>query len=222
MKDMIDLTYDIEESMSVFNAYWHPKIQITQMGKHDSEGRETRKLILGTHSGTHIDAPSHFVKEGTTIDQIQLSRLIGPITIVDFSELKDNQMVNLEMIKKVQLSDNILFKFGWGKHWKKDYFFQKCPFLSKEAAEYLVSKKVKLIATDTPSLDDPRTKLQGNMLGSVDDSPIHKILLGNGIVLVEYIANLDQLSDLQGWNILALPIKVKGGDGAPARVCLYR
>ncbi len=222
MKEIIDLTYNIEPGMTTFNAYWHPAVSIEQLGKHESEGRESRKITLGTHCGTHVDAPSHFVRKGRTIDQVPLSDLMGPITIIDFSHLGKNGVVAKKMLEKVKLTKRVLFKFGWGVNWKTINFYKDYPFLSLEAAEYLVQKGVELIATDTPSLDDSRIKLQGSVLGSEDDSPVHKIILRNNLVLVEYIANLDKVKDLNGWNIIVMPLRVKGGDGAPARVCLCR
>ena len=91
------------------------------------------------------------------------------------------------------------------------------PFFTKEAAEFLVSSNVELIAYDSPSPDDSRTKL-----GSDEDSLIHKIFLTNDIILVEYLANLDQVKDLQGWNISVNPLKIKSADGSPARVFLFK
>lgn len=222
MKEIIDLTYDIEPGMTTFNAYWHPAVSIEQLGKLGSEGRESRKITLGTHCGTHVDASSHFVRKGRTIDQVPLANLIGPITIIDFSHLGKNGVVTKEMLEKVKLTKRIMFKFGWGVNWKTNHFYKDYPFLSLEAAEYLIKKGVELIATDTPSLDDSRIKLQGSVLGSEEDSPVHKIILRNNLVLVEYIANLDKVNDFDGWNIIVMPIRVKGGDGAPARACLCR
>ncbi len=222
MKEIIDLTYDIEEGMTTFNAYWHPAVRIDQLGKHNSEGRESRKLILGTHCGTHVDAPSHFVQNGRTIDKIPLHKLMGSITIFDFSHLGKNEVVTREMLEKVNITPLIMFKFGWGVNWKTDHFYRDYPFLSLDAAKYLVERGVQLIATDTPSLDDSRIKLQGRMLGSEEDSPVHKIILRNNLVLVEYIAHLDQVKDINDWNIIVMPIRIKEGDGAPARVCIWK
>ncbi len=222
MNEIIDLTYVIEEGMTTFNAYWHPTVRINRLGKHDTEGRESRELTLGTHCGTHVDAPSHFIRHGRTIDQIPLKELMGSVTILDYTNLGKNGIVTKGMLEKVNFTPRVLFKFGWGLHWKTDNFYRDYPFLSIEAAEYLVQKGVTLIATDTPSLDDSRIVLHGNVLGSEQDSPVHKIILQNKIILVEYIANLDKVTDFNGWSILVFPIKVKDGDGAPARVCLYR
>ena len=91
------------------------------------------------------------------------------------------------------------------------------PYFTKDAAEFLVSKNVELVAYDIPSPDDSHTKL-----GSEFDSQIHKIFLENGIILAEYLANLDKLSTYEGWSIVVLPLKIKNGDGSPARIFLYK
>lgn len=222
MREIIDLTYNIKEGMTTFGAPWHPPVEITQLGRHGFEGRETRKFTLGTHTGTHIDAPLHFVYGGKSIDSLPLKKLVGKVTIIDYSDLGKNEGVTMEMLENVSVSERMLFKFGWGKYWGNKKFYKDYPFFSKEAAEYLISNNVEMVAMDTPSPDDSRIKLSGEALGTEIDSPIHKIFLSNGVVLVEYIANLDKIFDYEGWNIVALPLKIEGADGSPARICIYR
>ena len=222
MSIIVDLTYNIEEGMTTFNAPWHPPVSITQLGRHGFEGRETRKVAFGTHTGTHIDAPLHFINGGKSIEKIPLDKLIGEVTIVDFSHLRDNEAVTKKMLRDITITKRMLFKFGWGKCWNTKKFYQDYPFFSKEAAEYLVSQNVELIAMDTPSPDDSRINLREDVLGGDKDSPIHKIFLSNEVTLVEYVANLDKVNDYNGWNIIALPLRIKGADGSPARVCIYK
>ena len=222
MNEIIDLTYDLEEGMITFKASWHPHVSITQLGRHHFEGRETREITFGTHTGTHVDAPLHFVNGGKSIEKIPLDKLMGKVTIVDFSSLEDNQAVTKDMLTDIPITKRMLFKFGWGKCWNTKKFYQNYPFFSKEAAEYLVFRNVELIAMDTPSPDDSRIELSGEVLGSDKDSPIHKIFLSNEVILVEYVANLDKVNDYNGWNIIAMPLRIKGADGSPARVCIYK
>jgi len=222
MNKIIDLTYDLEEGMTSFNAPWHPHFEITQLGRHGFEGRETRKITLGTHTGTHMDAPLHFVKGGKSLEKIPLDKLIGKVTIVDFSYLKEDESVTKEMLSSVNITERMLFNFGWGKYWGDKKFYSGYPFFTKDAAEYLVSKGVKLVGMDIPSPDDSRIDLSGNVLGSDRDSPIHKIFLSNEVILVEYIANLDKVKGNDNWKIIVMPLKIKGADGSPVRVCIYK
>jgi len=214
---IIDLTHPIEEGMITFGAHWHPVVSIKQLGRINMEGRESREITFGTHTGTHVDAPLHFIDNGTSIDKIPLDNLIGPIQVIDFSHLKENDSVTKEMLMKINITERMLFKFGWSKYWNQKKFYHEYPHFTKDAAEFLVSKNVKLLAYDTPSPDDSRTAL-----GSERDSEIHKIFLKNSIILVEYLANLDKITDYVDWNIVVAPLKIRGADGSPARVFIYK
>ena len=222
MERIVDLTYSLKEGMLTFGAYWHPAVSIKPLGRIESEGRVTHSLSFGTHTGTHIDAPLHFVKQGTDVSNIPLDLLIGPVTIADFSGLKENQKITAEMLQNINISQRMIFKFGWGRHWNTQKFYRGYPFFSAQAAEYLIAQKVSLIAMDTPSPDDSRIELKPGVIGTEVDSPMHKMFLKNGVFLVEYLANLDDVGDYEGWNIVVMPLKIKNADGAPARVCIYR
>ncbi len=215
--EFIDLSYPIQEGMLTFDAHWHPKVRIEQLGRIEKEGRESRKITLGTHTGTHVDAPLHFIKNGKSVDMIPLERLNGPVSILDFSNMDEKKSVSKDMLLDKKISSRILFKFSWGKNWGTQKFYQNYPFFTKEASEFLISKKVKLIAYDAPSPDDSNIEL-----GSERDSEIHKLFLGNDIILVEYLANLELITDYNDWNISVNPLKITGADGSPARVFLYR
>jgi arylformamidase len=212
---IIDLTYNLETKMITYDAPWHPPFLIEQLASIDKEGRETRKVSFGTHTGTHIDAPRHFIIQGDTIETIPLEKLVGPVQIIDLSHLKEEEPVTVELIKSVKISKKIIFKFGWGKRWGNMKFYNKYPFFTKEAAEYLVSNGVELVGHDTPSPDASYVK-------SDEDSPVHKIFLKNKIVLVEYIANLEMIDEYVGWNIVVAPLKLRNADGSPARVFIYK
>jgi len=215
--EIIDLTYTIKEGMTTFDAKWHSVVSIKQLGRIGHEGRESREIVFGTHTGTHVDAPLHFLKNGKTIDKIPLERLVGDVSVHDFSHLEANQQVDLKMIKSLKITKRMLFKFGWEKYWDTSLFYSNYPFFSIEAAKYLVSKGLDLIGYDTPSPDDSRIRL-----GSKEDSQIHKIFLKNNIILVEYLANLNKVNFKLDWKISVNPLKIKNADGSPARVYIFR
>jgi arylformamidase len=220
--EIIDLTYPIEESMITFPAAWHSIVEITQMGHREFEGRQTRKITFGSHTGTHMDAPLHFFKEGQSIDNIPLVSLVGPTSIIDFSHLKQNEPVTVSMLKNISCTERIIFKFGWGKYWNSMKFYKGYPYISLEAATYLIDHGVKLIALDTPSPDDSRIKLDDKTRGTEIDSPVHKILLQSNVIIVEYLANMDEITDYENWRIIVMPLKIKGSDGSPVRACIFR
>lgn len=216
---VVDLTHDIEPDMITFGADWHPKVAVTQMGRHETVGRETRCLTLGSHTGTHIDAPLHFQPSGCSIDAVPLDTLVGPVTILDFSHLSPRAVVEASDLPEV-IPARVVFRFGWGVHWNTPQFYEDYPSISGDAADALVAAGVKLVGMDTPSPD--ASGLTAGLLGTPSDSPIHKSFLRRGVILAEYLANLEHLETLEGWSIIALPLRLKGGDGAPARICLAR
>jgi kynurenine formamidase len=211
---IIDLTYTISEGMTTYPSYWHPMVEITQLGRHHIEERETRKIVLGTHTGTHIDAPRHFVPNGGTIDKLPLELFVGPAVILDFSYAKPLQEIQTEDFKRAIGEINygrIVMRFDWSKHWGTLKFYHDYPYISESAAHWLIDHGVKLLAMDTPQADSPR-----NCKGSGNDSPIHKILLGANVIMVEYLCNLQALTK-KDIELIILPMKIQEGDGSPAR-----
>jgi len=219
---VLDLTHPLEEGMLTFEASWHPRVSVQQLGRIGLEGRESRKLEIGTHTGTHVDSPLHFMSGGAGIDETSPKILLGEVSIVDFSHMKENQVVPLSAMKKVPVTERMILRFGWSKHWGTRKFYHGYPHLTVESARYLVEHGVKLLGYDIPSPDDSRIELTPETLGTSVDSPVHKVFLSKGIALVEYLANLDQIKELDGWHIVALPLKITGADGSPARVLLFK
>jgi arylformamidase len=208
-KKIIDLTHTMHNDMQRFHAEWHQKTEITQMGTIEKVGRETKRILMGSHAGTHIDAPRHFFQEGRTLDEFDLSCFIGPVTVCDFSNLSENEAVTVEMMKDIEIREKMIFYFGWSKMWTSNHFYHHYPYFSKELAMFLVEKGVKFIGMDTPSPDDSRIEL-----GSDRDSEIHKIFLHKNILLVEYLNNLEQVDFNVKWEIIALPMKFQNADGS--------
>lgn len=212
----------MEEGMLTFGTHWHIPFEMSILGRHGVEGRETRKITFSTHTGTQVDAPLHFIENGISIEKIPLETLVGKVQILDFGHKGPGSSISKNDLKEIVLQERIIFKFGWEKNWPRKSYYKDYPYFTKDAALHLVENKVKLIGFDTPSPDDPSYPLSGNNLGTEADSPIHKILLGNNIILLEYLCNLSTLDDLDGWSIAALPLKIKGADGSPARICIFK
>jgi arylformamidase len=211
---IIDLSLSIEEGMMTFPTHWHPVVEVTILGRHAIEGRETRKLVLGTHIGTHVDAPRHFVPNGRSIDEVPLDVLIGRATIADFTGCRSLQEIDVADLKQKlegKVPQRLLLRTGWSEFFGSMKFYNEYPFLSENAAHWLVDQGVRLIAMDTPSPDNP-----AHSRGTAKDSPNHKVLLGAGVVLVEYIANLKAITTKEV-ELVVMPLKLKGCDGSPAR-----
>ena len=200
--------------MMTFPSHWHPVVEISVLGRHGIEGRETRKVVLGTHTGTHTDAPLHFVPKGRGVDEISLDVLVGPATVANFTNCKPLQEIDVQQLERrlgATPPSRLVLRTDWSEHFGQMPFYTQYPFLSEAAAHWLVDKGVRLLAMDTPSPDNP-----AHSRGTPKDSPNHKVLLGAGVVLVEYVCNLKALTASEV-ELVVLPLRLKGCDGAPTR-----
>jgi kynurenine formamidase len=213
MTKLIDLTHPIHEGMPTFPVPHHPMVEITQLARHGIENRETRKLVLGTHTGTHIDAPRHYIPGGKTIDQIPLETLIGPATLCDVRHKADSpiQITDLEPLLAGQPTERVLLYTDWVRHYGQWEYFQGHPYLAVETGQWLIDRGCRLLGMDSPQADNPRHTRHHD-----PDSPIHYLLLGAGLVMVE---NLRGLAELVGrpFELVVSPLKIAGADGSPVR-----
>lgn len=216
MNEIVDLTHMINDKMITYPTSWHSKVSTERLGKIEEVGRNTQKIILGSHTGTHIDAPLHFIKDGDSIEKIPLHKIVGDVTIIDFSMIGENTPIDKKNLTKLKISKRMIFNFGWHRFWNTEKFYKNYPFFTIDAANYLISEGVELIGYDTPSPDN------SNMNVNEIDSPIHKIFLSNKVVLLEYLTNLDKLNGFENWNLVVAPMKLEGSDGSPSRVFVFR
>ncbi len=214
MTKLWDLSFPIHEGMTTFPSHWHPLVEVTQLGRHGIEDRESRKLVLGTHTGTHVDAPLHFVKGGKTIDRLPLDLMVGTADVVDLPA-KPKGRVDLSQLKTAlggrAVPERLLLRWGWSRHWGHIRYYTEAPYLSVESCQWLAEQGVKLLGMDTPSVD-----CHDHGWRTANDCPNHKALLGAGVFLVEYLNNLDKLRKRRV-DFMVMPLNVLGGDGAPAR-----
>jgi len=216
---IIDLTLTIREGMTTFPVHWHPFVEITILGRLHIERRETRKLVMGTHTGTHMDAPRHFIEGGKTIDQIDPDLLIGPCTLIDMTNIPPfGEVSRSEMKRRLgsRTPKRLMLRYDWSDRIEKDDYYVAHPFLSEDCARFLAEIGVKLLAMDTPMPDNPK-----NGRNTDNDSPNHHILLGKDVVLVEYVTNLRALGKTEEIELFVLPLKIENSDGSPVR-CLAR
>ncbi len=171
-------------------------------------------MVIGTHTGTHVDAPRHFIPGGATIDQLPLEPFVGPASIVDFTfaaPLQEMQVSDFEKQLGQRFVDRLIMRFDWSDHWGSLKYYSEQPYISEAAAQWIVERGVKLLGMDTPQADGPK-----NGRGSERDSPVHKILLKAGVIKLEYMTNLRGLGCSE-FELIALPLKIRDGDGAPVR-----
>jgi kynurenine formamidase len=217
MLEPVDLTLPITEGMLTFARPWHTRVQVEQLAQIAAQGRETRRIVLGTHTGTHVDAPRHFIENGPGIDALALDALAGAACLLDFTSLPPLSAITAPMLDTALngvAPARIVLRFGWDKRWGRGEYYLGHPYLTEDAAEWLVRRKVRLLGMDTPMPDNPEPP-QGS-----PDSPIHKILLNAGVILLEYLCNLGKLRSRE-ITLIALPLNIPGADGAPARCIAY-
>jgi arylformamidase len=205
-----DHTFEITSDMITFPGY--PMPNFIKWSKFDIQGYISEVMFLSTHTGTHMDAPFHFNPNGQTIDQVEVNRYICNNAILIKIQRNANEMITSDDITRnskyeIKEKDTVVFSTGWEKQIKqKDSYIRNNPGLSKDAAEYLVEKKVNAIGIDCPSID----------IGIDSRLIVHKTLLSNQILVIENLCNLYELNNGK-FILLVTPLKLAGASGSPIR-----
>jgi arylformamidase len=163
---------------------------------------------FGSHTGTHVDAPSHFVEGGMKVDEIPLNLLTGRTLVVEFPSAR----IDTETLKEVDLGEHVrvFFKTRNSYIWSSNRFVEDYVYVTPEAAELLVESGIKLVGIDYLSIEQYQTT----------NFKTHRTLLSNGVIIIEGL-NLSEVEP-GDYELICLPLKIKGGDGAPARVILRK
>lgn len=213
---IVDLSFPITPGMQTFDSDWHNKVDFEQTGNLALHGRRASKVVIGTHSGTHLDAPSHFIEDGLTVDKFPMELAVGMVSVLDFRDCARGHTIELaELMVAIgtrSLYPRVLILSGWSAEYGREHFYRLSPHLSLEAAKHLADLNVQLICHDMPSLDNPADNREASQ-----DSPVHKILLGRGIWLLEYVNSKNFPSGILEAKLWALPLPLKDLDGSPAR-----
>lgn len=202
---LIDLTLRLDESLR--GVEFETKFTV------DRDGWNAKTLHLYSHCGTHMDAPIHFGCGDQTIDEIPLQRCVVRAHIVNLESILPRQPILIEHLGTVADAvcpgEAILLRTGWSRRIvdAQDYR-DNFPPISAELATWMVQHRVGLIGVEPPSVADV------NDLAAVTE--IHHILLGGDVVIVEGLCHLDQIEG-DTCLLVALPLKIAGGDGAPCR-----
>ena len=195
---VIDLSVVINENTPVYPG--DPKTKVEPAGTFSADSYMDHVISLGTHVGTHIDAPLHMLEDGKSLDQIPIEQFVGRGRLIKISKFDLTQVQAADLAE----GDIVLFATGMSAKYHEPIYFEQYPVMTEEIADYLVSKKVKMVGLDTGNVDIEA------------DFPIHKKLLSGGVLIIENLTNLQAL-DGQNFTVYALPLKLDV-DGAPARV----
>ena len=203
-----DISLPVSESLVVWPG--DPPIRITQPSHMDRGDTATvSRLDIGAHTGTHVDAPAHFVRGGAGVDRLDLDLLVGPARVVHVQEAGVLTVEVLESLSIPPGTERLLFRTRNSEHWAggEDGFREDYVGVTDAGARWLIERGVRLAGIDYLSIS-PYDELL----------PPHQTLLGAGVIVVE---GLDLSGIAPGvYQLVCLPIKLVNGDGAPARVIL--
>jgi len=204
--NVIDLTHPISPEMPVYPGTEPPAFSIPCTIQRD--GFEERRITLFSHTGTHLDAPSHVFPGGKTLDQLPAGHFYGQGTVLDFANIRKTTIdpEDLEPHRQEVLqSDFVILRTGWDRLWGRDEYFEGFPVLSLKGAEWLSQFTLKGLGVDAISVD---------AVGSTA-FPIHKALLRKDILIIENLTNLDRLPG--HFTFCCFPLKIIKADGSPVR-----
>lgn len=204
---IIDLTHTITPDLAAYPGDQAPAL--VPSATLPKNGFRTTLLTMTSHTGTHLDAPSHILRDGSDLDDLPISQFSGRAAALDVSQV--GPVITAGYLREqnglIQTADFVLFYTGWEKKWGTPAFFEDgFPVLDEAAARYLVSCGLKGVGTDSFSVDAL----------SNAEMPAHRILLSDGMVIVECLC-VKKVVGRRDFHFTALPLKYKNADGAPVR-----
>jgi arylformamidase len=203
-----DVTVPITSSIPVWPG--DPAVQLSAKSHLSRDKTHTVRLTsieMGSHTGTHIDAPFHMMDDGERLDQVSLQTLVGKATVFEVAGVPSVGAAQLERLSWSGV-ERVLFKTENSRHWKDGAFYKEFVYLEPDGAEFLVERGVRLVGIDYLSID--RFKSESH--------PCHFVLLKKHIAILE---GLDLSAVPPGeYTLIALPLNLHGADGAPTRVIL--
>lgn len=203
--EILDITVPLRDGMFVYAG--NPEVHLERTASIAlGAPANLSRLELGVHSGTHVDAPVHFLDDGPGAEAIPVEALMGPAYVVDAQSvegsLDEDALRGLDMPAG---AERVLFKTSNSRLWELDYFTRDFVRLSGSGARYLIDRDVRTVGIDYLS---------------IGDAEAHRLLLGAGVVPIE---GLDLRAVAPGpYRLVCLALKIVGSDGAPARVLLIR
>lgn len=217
--EIVDLSVTLgEPGAAMVGGHQPPTFQ--PLNTHQEHYLSNARVSFSLHTGTHVDAPYHFCADGITIDQLPLDRVVGPALVADLREVAgEGVALTIDHFEacipgRSSLKDVIIVLYtGWlAKAYHTEKYYVDNPYLSTDAASWLAENGIRALALDS-SIDQSKPGRKP----SPDSHPVHRILLGSGIPLIENVTNLDKLLG-RNVQLFALPVKLHKESGAPARV----
>lgn len=202
--DVVDLSLPIHDGAPSYPS--DPPCVVTPFLTIPEAVANTRTIAMGSHQGTHLDAPFHFLADGATVDEIPLAQTTGPAFLLDLGDRPARSALTVEDFRGLDLQpgDRLVYRVGWDRQLHEPGYFTDMPRLTVEAAHFLAGRRLALLGMDMPT-PNPEDMVE-----------VHQVLLGAGTVLLEALADLDRLRPGPFW-LSAAPLRIVGSDGAPVR-----
>ena len=203
---VVDFTHVLRREMPVYPGTPLPELAVASNWERD--GFHETRLTLHSHTGTHMDAPAHLFPAGATLDALPPARFAGTALVVPCAGA--GAVLHMDLLAPVKdaadRADFLLFHTGWDRLWGRAAYFEGYPVPGEDVVDYLLSSGKKGVGLDTVSVDP------------VGDGalPIHRRLLGGGLVIVENLTNLAAAGG-EPFTFCALPLHYEKADGAPVR-----
>ena len=178
----------------------------------------TTMLHIYSHSGTHMDAPLHFIDEGMGMESVDLHKCIGPALVIDLSHKAPSSFITPEDLQRdadqITAGSRLLLRTDWDLHADQDDYRTHFPRISLALAAWLAEREIWLLGVETPSVASLLPENREELI------TVHRALLGAEIVIVESLA---RLRDLRGAEVefIALPLKLQAVDGSPVRAVAF-
>ncbi|MGB3210358.1 MAG: cyclase family protein [Desulforhopalus sp.] len=208
---IVDLTHPISPNMPVYPGTKPPVI--TTGCSIDETGFLEKIITFYSHTGTHIDAPAHLIKDHNTLDMLAIEHFYGPALMLNFDHCAI-QTIGVKELEPYHESimdiEFLLLHTGWSRYWGTENYFSNYPVLSIEAAQWVNSFGLKGFGLDTISADT----------GDTQDYQIHKALLQNNTIIIENLTNLSDLP-LNQFAFSCFPLSFQQADGSPVRAVAY-
>lgn len=223
--EVIDLSHTIHNNIQIYPG--DPAAPSISRGlTHEKDYCHVDVMRMGTHTGTHIDAPFHFLADGKKIDEIPADRFVGNGVLVNVSDKPDRGLIDVDDLKSyssdISKGDFVIFYTGRDKFFGTEKYYLH-PYLSIESARFLLNLGVTLVAVDALNVDPTYQEVSGLAHPAADlpdeseyGYPVHDILLGNDILIVENLCNLYKIKSVRGVYSF-LPLKLMESDGSPIR-----
>jgi kynurenine formamidase len=213
MDALIDLSHSIEDGLITYEGLPGPTIcdylSRSESRSYYANGTEFQigKIEMVANTGTYVDAPFHRYAEGADLSELALSSLANLPALVVRAPFENGRVVDIDHFQGLPVSGRaVLVHTGWSIHWKRGEYFRGHPYLTRAAADYLKDKGAILVGIDSLNIDDTDDKSR----------PVHSILLGGDIPIVEHLTGLDILPN-EGFYFSAVPVKVKEFGSFPVR-----